>query len=388
MGKRGLGKRQPGALALALDWISRLLARMDVAAILILLVLLLAIVGSCFPQRSRSMTTDPDRLARWQGRVRARYGGATDFLRAVGAFQWFHSPAFWLAAGLLVLAVLVCTLRRWRSVWRRAFRRPVRCSSATFDRATHAAELHAPSAADLIIVVRESLEHRGFSVRSRVDGDFTCVRGDRNRLAPLATLLTHAALLALVVGVALTAVWRSREELTLRPGEAVVVGAGCEWSSRQASRSDDNSGLQVRNEGLTILRYADGSVAGYDAEVVLVEGGGDTMRGHIRLNQPLAHRGIAFTLQGYTAHGESYSVTLHAVRDPGYPLVVAAGLLMFLGLTLGFNLPHCCVHVRIEPEGVLRLAGRADRRAWGFGRQFAALVREMADGQTDRAVHQ
>jgi cytochrome c biogenesis protein ResB len=350
---------------------------MDVAAILILLVLLLAILGSCFPQRSATVTIDPDRLARWQGRVQERYGGLTSFLRAAGAFQWFHSPVLWLATGLLVLAVLVCTARRWRGVWRWAFRRPLGCSDASFDSAAHAAELHLPSAPDLTGVVREGLERRGFAVRSERDGDFIYVRGDRNRLAPLATLLTHSAVLVLVVGVGLSAVWGWREELTLGPSEAVDVGAGSRWSSQHASQSDGKPGLKVRNEGLTILRYADGSVAGYDAEIILSEGGVDMMRGHIRLNQPLAYRGIAFTLQGYAAHGENYSVTLYAVHDPGYCLVVTGGLLMFLGLTVGLNFPHCCVHVRIEPQGALQLAGRADRRAWGFGRQFAALVREI-----------
>jgi cytochrome c biogenesis protein ResB len=355
---------------------------MDVAATLILLVLLLAILGSCFPQRSTTVTIDPDRLARWQGRVRERYGGLTGFLRAAGAFQWFRSPVLWLATGLLVLAVLVCTVRRWRGAWRRAFSRPAGCSDATFDSAAHAAELHLPSAPDLTGVVREGLERRGFAVRSERDGDLIYLRGDRNRLAPLATLVTHSAVLVLVVGVGLSAVWGWREELTLRPGEAVDVGAGSRWSSQHASQSDGKPGLEVRNEGLTILRYADGSVAGYDAQVVLGEGGVDTRRGHIRLNQPVTYRGIAFSLQGYAVHEENYSVTLYAVHDPGYFLVVTTGLLIFLGLAVSFNFPHCCVQARIEPKGVLQLAGRADRRAWGFGRQFAALVREI--GRWDR----
>ena len=44
---------------------------------------------------------------------------------------------------------------------------------------------------------------------------------------------------------------------------------------------------------------------------------------------------------------------------------------------MSFNFPHCWVHARIEPEGVLRLAGRADRRAYDFGREFEALVKEI-----------
>jgi len=66
-----------------------------------------------------------------------------------------------------------------------------------------------------------------------------------------------------------------------------------------------------------------------------------------------------------------------AVRDPGYGLVVAAGLLLLFGLTVTFNFPHCRIHARIEPEERLRLAGWADRRAWDFEREFVALVEEI-----------
>lgn len=374
---------KPDRGAPALGRVLRYLARIDVAAILILVVLLLAMLGSCFPQRPQSVKPDPDRMARWENSVRTRYDGLTRLLRAVGAFQWFGSPAFLLATGLLASAVLVCTLRRWRGVWRRTRRRPVRCSEAAFDRAAHAVELNAPSVAGIEGVVRDGLERRGFSVRSENDGHVTHVRGDRNGLAPAATLLTHVAVLALVLGAALSSVWGWREELTLAPGEAAEAGMESGWGSRPAWRSAGSSGLQVCNKGLTITRYADGRVAGYDAEVLLSEDGVEVMRGHIRLNQPLIYRDIAFTLQGYTSVDEGYSVTLWAVRDPGYNLVVAAGLLMLLGLTISFNLPQCCIHVRIEPEGGVRVAGRADRRAWGFEREFGALVGEI-DRWADR----
>jgi hypothetical protein len=323
------------------------------------------------------MVTDPDRLARWEGRVRARYGGLTSLLGAAGAFRWSHSPILWLATGSLVFAVLVCTVRRWRGVWRWALRRPVRWSESAFDRAAYTAELNVSSAANLTAVVRDSLARRGFHVRSEADGDFVHVRGDRNQLASMATLVTHAAVLALVLGVALSSAWGRREELTLPPGEAVAVGIKSGWGGRHISQSDGRSGLEVCNEGFTVMRYGDGKVAGYDAEVVLREGGLEAARGHIRLNQPLTYRGIAFSLQGYTSDEESYTVTLQAVRDPGYGVVVTAGLLMLLGLMVSFNLPYRCIHVRIGPEGLLRLVGRADRRAWGFRREFAVLVREI-----------
>ena len=91
---------------------------MDVAAILILIVLLLAILGSCFPQISRSVEADPDRLARWETAVRTRYGASTDLLDAGGVFRCFRSPGFLVTVALLALAAFACTLRRWQGVWR------------------------------------------------------------------------------------------------------------------------------------------------------------------------------------------------------------------------------------------------------------------------------
>jgi len=70
-------------------------------------------------------------------------------------------------------------------------------------------------------------------------------------------------------------------------------------------------------------------------------------------------------------------VTLLAVRDPGYGLVIAAGFLLLLGMTVSFNFPHACVRARIGPPGTLCLAGQADRRAHGFEREFAGLVEEI-----------
>ena len=70
----------------------RFLAQTNVAAALIAVVLLLAVLGSCFPQLSSSVAADPERLARWEAAVRARYGALTDLLTASGAFFAASAP--------------------------------------------------------------------------------------------------------------------------------------------------------------------------------------------------------------------------------------------------------------------------------------------------------
>jgi cytochrome c biogenesis protein ResB len=189
------------------------------------------------------------------------------------------------------------------------------------------------------------------------------LRGDRNGLTPAATLVTHLAILLLLLGAGLSGAFGWREEITLASGGAGDVGHG--------------SGLSLRNEGFTIERYPDGRAAGYEAQVVVLAGGQEQGHGAVRVNEPLVLGPVGFHLVGYGGMEGSYSVTLLAVHDPGYGLVIVAGLLLLLGMTASFSFPHCWVRARIEPDGTLRLAGWADRQGYGFGREFVALAEEV-----------
>ena len=382
----------------------RFLSQTNVAAALIAVVLLLAVLGSWFPQLPPTIATDPERLARWEAAVRARYGPLTDLLAASGAFRCFRSPVFLVPVALLALSTLACTLNRWRGLWQRVF---VRCSDVALDGASHTARLIMTSPLTGEAgggIVRENLEQRGFRVRTTevvttnhpTNHPTIHLRGDRYRLAPLATLVTHLAVLLLLLGAALSSGYGWREELTIGPGEVVEVGYG--------------SGVALRNEEFTIVRYPDGSVASYDAEVAIIAEGREVTQGSVRVNEPLNYGSVRLYLQAYAGTPDGYSVTLLAVHDPGYGMVITAGFLLLVGLTVSFNFPHCCVHARIEPqgacpatastplreysrgrrggelaegacpevaEGTLRLTGRADRRACGFEREFEALVEEI-----------
>ncbi len=336
------------------------LTRLNVAAVLILVLLLLIALGSCFPQLSPPLAADAGRLAGWQTDVRSRYGGLADLLATMGVFRWSRSPVFLVSLALLAVATLVCTLDRWRIVWRRAFHRPVRGSDLAFEATPYTARLTGPSAAALPALVREHLARWSFRVRSETIGDVVYLRGDRNGLAPLATLVTHLAVLLLLLGAGLSIGYSWQETLTIEPGEIAGLGSG--------------RGLAVRNDGFAISRYPDGNVATYQAEVAIIEGEQAVMGGKVRVNEPLIYDGVGFYLNGYGEKATGYRITLLAGRDPGYGLVIAAGFLLLVGLTVSFNFPPGHIYARIEPDGMLQLAGIAERWAGDFGGEFRALV--------------
>jgi hypothetical protein len=91
----------------------------------------------------------------------------------------------------------------------------------------------------------------------------------------------------------------------------------------------------------------------------------------------LALRGVNLYLSGYEQTEAGYRVTLLAVHDPGYGPIVGAGILFLLAMAASFYFPHSAVHARVSPGGMVRLAGWAERWAFGFEREFAGLVEEV-----------
>src|SRR4030042_682940 len=92
--------------------------RLETAAVLIAVVTLLAVFGSLFPQVSPAIENNLAGTDSWRDLVRARYGGWANLLLALGAFRFALSPLFLIPLGLLVVAAVVCALRRWPAVAR------------------------------------------------------------------------------------------------------------------------------------------------------------------------------------------------------------------------------------------------------------------------------
>jgi len=218
--------------------------------------------------------------------------------------------------------------------------------------------------------LREILCQHGFRVHTAADRDGTWVYGERNRLTPLATLLTHWATLLLLVGVVLSSAYGWREELRLRPGAFETLDHG-------------SQGIAYRQDGFEILRRPDGSILDYEAEIVILQQGTKVKRGTVRVNAPLFYRGHRVYLRGYAGHSEHYIVTLWVTQDPGYPLIVVGGFLLIGGMTLTFNFPRSWVQACMVGE-TLAITGRAEGSArWkagdGFQRTFTALVAAVGE---------
>jgi cytochrome c biogenesis protein len=340
----------------------RFLIRVDVVTVLILLVLLLVALGSCFPQRPINLDQDPQHLELWESSLNARYGGLAQLLNSLGMFRFFNSSTFLIFLFIFVLSTLVCTLDRWRVVWRRAFHYDVICTEATYLSADHTFKLLAPLDFPTD-TISDQLTRHGFRTRIEENDQAVHFRGDINRFSISGTLFTHVGILLLISGALLSAMLGWRTEITIGPGTP---------SSIPYTKS-----IELHYVDFVIQRYPDGTASDFEALVQVKEAGAETYSASVKLNQPLIVNGMSILLLGYSQVGESTLVSLLVVRDQGYLLVILAGLLLLLGMAVTFYFPHSCIYVRATPEGVISLAGRADRRAYTFGRQFKDLVCDL-----------
>jgi cytochrome c biogenesis protein len=77
-------------------------------------------------------------------------------------------------------------------------------------------------------------------------------------------------------------------------------------------------------------------------------------------------------------------IVLQVVHDPGFKWVILAGFLAMGGLIFSFYFPHKRLWARVT-AGELRLAGRTERDAIGFEKEFAGLVEGLRKGLGKRS---
>jgi cytochrome c biogenesis protein ResB len=338
----------------------RSLSQLQLGVILLALVLTAIAVGTLFPQKPRGLDTT------WWEAVRDRYGFLYGPLRALGLFDLFGALWFQGALGLLLLSTLACFLNRVWPLSRVVFRPRTRLPAERFERAALRSELAFPSAQAAETALRTALGRRRYRVQVERRGDQLYLRADRHRLPRLGTLLTHIGLICLLLGAAWGGLrgWRA-PTLAVRSGEVTAVGHG--------------TGVGLRCDRFQILRYDDDTPQDYRADVLIISEAGDELtRGTVRVNHPLGYAGVSYYLQGYRlSEAGTCDVTLSATRDPGYGLVIVAGLFLLFGVTLTFHFPHRRIWARWGPGGEATLVGST---AWDKGRftqQFEALAAEL-----------
>lgn len=247
---------------------------------LILAMVVCTLLGVLFPQASDEVRANPEFFATWLDEMRPRYRGWTDILAAIGVFGVFSSWWFKTATVLLALSIAACTAHRLPLLWQQATRPHTHVTDGFFSHArlnTQARVAASPA---------EALARTGAALRSRrfrviEDAARGSLYADRNRFAPLGTVVAHVAFVVILAGVLVTSTFGFRnDDFSVTVGSRVEVGNG--------------SGLAVEARQFSDVYHPDGRPADYASELVLFSDGRQVAEQTVRVNTPLRYGGYSF----------------------------------------------------------------------------------------------
>jgi len=179
-----------------------LLTNVKFAVVLVGTAAFAGLLGVVFPQLPGPMRTNTAARAAWLEAHRSDFGVFTTPLDRMGLFDVFHTAWFnglWL---VVIIAVTVCTVSRFRPTLR-SVRSPVKqVADSYFEHAHHRAAFSHPGGVD---AVEGLLQKKRFRVeRTRTSDDATYLFAERFSWSQYGTFLSHLALLMLLVGALLT----------------------------------------------------------------------------------------------------------------------------------------------------------------------------------------
>ena len=321
-------KSSPGKMRGYWGRLWRFFSSLKLAAILLIAITVVSLLGSLFPQLAPEVARDPQASARWLAMAREKYGALAGLYETLGLFNVYHSPGFTLLIIALILNTLVCTIRRFKSTWRAVRARPRLVMHDAFyfpprvggDRGGAKIPCHASLAlaqeAGVADAARRALARRRYRVLAEEQEGATYLYADRNRWARLGTLVTHLGVALIVLGFAwgqggvlspvegLSKGWGWREAaVALGPGELYQVGHG--------------HSFQVRCDGFEVERYPGGLPKDYRARLTVLQDGSEVISRIVRVNDPLSYRGVGFYLASY---GPAARVRAYDVAGKPLPL--------------------------------------------------------------------
>lgn len=320
-----------------LRWAWRQLTSMRTALLLLLLLAVAAIPGSIVPQRGVD--------ARAVEAFQARHPDLTPWLERLGVFHTYTSPWFSAIYLLLMVSLVGCILPRTRVYLKAVRARPPK-APRNMERLPASAVFETDADVEQVLAVaRETLRGprllptridvvRGSQEKAEGSGGTSEVRAERGYLREAGNLVFHTSIVAVLVGVAVGALfgYRGAAIVTQGDGFANVLTQYDEFSSGALFDTDDLPPFSLQLDRMVARFWTEGPQRGAPR---LFEASGSYRAGvdgaekpyEIRVNHPLAVDGTSVFLvgQGYAPVIRVTDAQGDVVFDGAVPFLPADG---------------------------------------------------------------
>jgi cytochrome c biogenesis protein len=264
--------------------------------ILLILTVIVAAAGTVILQRP---ATDTDEIQRAYSPQMLRV------LDGLGLTDVFHAWWFVLLLALVSISIIAASIQRFPNAWR-FYSRPYKSANDTFRRAL-AIQAQIPIADEdrALAVAEKAFEKSGWKPERIVRENSFSLFGEKHRISEMAVYIVHASLLLIFFGGIVDALTGWRGFMALTRGTQ---------SNQIELRNGDKRTLPfaLRCNGAGEDTYKDGSPKRWWSDLSVIDGGNETYKKQIVVNDPLVYQGVRFYQASYGQTGKVDQLLLSA----------------------------------------------------------------------------
>ena len=302
----------------------------------------------------------------------AEYGPRlSSILDFFGLFDMYHSWWFRAILALLALNVVFCSLKRLPSVWRQIFHPRLDLSPPSIQAQPFTRTFQVAKGGNGLGEEIEGGVRRFFGRPVRVEtSERLLLYFEKGRYGRLGVYVAHLSLIVILVGGMIGSVFGFRGMVSILEGQTV----GHIHLNRNGRSVAYPLGYQVRCDDFDISYYDSPGpkkfVSEYTSTLSILENGQEVRREKVRVNHPMAHRGLKFYQSSYGSEAEVLLQVRQREGDASQEFRISRGERVSVpGHDVVFQLLRYFPEVHDFGEGVQLLflpKDQAPRRIWLF----------------------
>lgn len=215
-------------------------------------------------------------------------------LETLGLFDMYHAAWFRFLIGMLALNLIICSLDRFPSAWKRFKAQPSVDRSQPFEDLPpeQVIEVTEPYL-DAVKKVKGLLSSRFRRLRTKEEASRTFFIADKGRFAHFGVYLVHLSVLVILVGALVGSFWGFEGFVRIPEGDTV------DSIMLRNQRGAVSPGFEIRCDRFTVEFYENGSPKEYMSELTFIVDGKEVEKRRILVNHPVTFGGITFYQSTY-----------------------------------------------------------------------------------------
>jgi cytochrome c biogenesis protein ResB len=264
------------------------------AIILLVLLTLVSLLGVVVPQIPDNVRGDAALESQWLDSQDGRFGFMVSPMHDVGVFDIFHQRWFGLMLAVTVVSTGAYIVSRFPGIWTSIRRPRKRVPDRYLEMAPNRFQFDSAVDVDRLEAL---LRSKRYKVHRTEDAGATYLFADRFQIAQLGTLLTHVAIIVLVLSAVVRRVDAFEAPLFLAEGESMPVYAVSHPNQIQVELTDSYASF---NEN--------GIPLDYRSDLTIYERGEEVLRCSSTVNSPCGYNGFKFYEEAYFGNGAGITV--------------------------------------------------------------------------------